>query len=133
MRGDARAVAALLLGVTFVVGSLTGMVIEEALGLDWFDFLDTDEDFLDMDDENGEERLLEGLGFTNDQEDRVEEILEQQEDRLEAYWESRLPEIRAIVDSSRLEIRAVLTPQQRAVFDRRLERLRTRVPEWERD
>ena len=40
MRPRARAVGVLLLAASFAVGSLAGMAAEEALGLDWFDFLD---------------------------------------------------------------------------------------------
>ncbi len=107
-----RAVAAVLLALTFATGGLAGMAVEEALGLDWFDFLDEDA--------RPDERLLHGVRLTGDQREQVDRILDRQEERLEAYWAARLPEMQAIADGSYAEIRAVLTPQQRAVFDPRV-------------
>lgn len=120
MRGRARAVAALLLAATFAVGGLAGMAVEEAMGLDWFDFLDEDAG-------PSEGRLFAGMALTRDQERRIDEILERRDDRLEAYWESRLPDIRRIMDDSYGEMRAALAPEQRPAFDRRVRGLRDRV------
>lgn len=105
-----RLVASVLLALTFVTGGLAGMAVEEALGLDWFDFLDEDV--------RPDTRLLEGIRLTGDQREDVDRILGRQEKRLEAYWAARLPEMQAIADRSYAEIRAILTPEQRAVFDR---------------
>jgi Spy/CpxP family protein refolding chaperone len=107
-----RAVAAVLLALTFATGGLAGMAVEEALGLDWFDFLDEDA--------RPDERLLQGVRLTGDQREQVDRILDRQEERLEQYWAARLPEMQAIADGSYAEIRAILTPRQRAVFDRRV-------------
>lgn len=107
-----RAVAAVLLALTFATGGLAGMALEEALGLDWFDFLDEDA--------RRDDRLLAGIGLSGAQREEVERILDRQENRLEAYWSARLPEMQAIAAGSYDEIRAVLTPPQRAVFDRRV-------------
>ena len=107
-----RAVAAVLLALTFATGALAGMAVEEGLGLDWFDFLDEDA--------RREEALLDGIRLSGAQRESVEEILDRQEDRMEEYWAQRLPELQGIAALSYDEIRAVLTPDQRAVFDRRL-------------
>ena len=107
-----RAVAAVLLALTFATGALAGMAVEEGLGLDWFDFLDEDA--------RREEALLDGIRLSGTQREQVEEILDRQEDRMEEYWGQRLPELQGIAALSYDEIRAVLTPDQRAVFDRRL-------------
>jgi len=115
-----RSVAALLLGLTFAVGGVAGMAAEEALGLDWFDFLDEDAP--------PEPRLFSGLRLTGDQQERIDEILERRDDRLEAYWEARLPEIGGIMADSYGEMRAVLTPGQAAAFDERVRELRGRIP-----
>lgn len=120
MRGRTRAVAALLLAATFAVGGLAGMATEEALGLDWFDFLDEDAG-------PSEGQLFAGMALTRDQERRIDQILERREDRLEAYWEGRLPDIRRIMDESYGEMRAALTPGQQPAFDRRVRSLRDRV------
>ena len=120
MSHRARAVGALLLGASFVVGGLAGMAAEEALGLDWFDFLD--EDAIP-----GDERLFVDLELTRAQRARIEEIRDQREDRLEAYWESRLPDIQRIIDDSYDAMGRTLTPEQRAVFDRRVREMRTRI------
>jgi len=120
-----RLIGALLLLLAFGVGGLTGMALEEALGIDWFEFLDEDDE--------GEDSLLAGLGLTGDQRDRAEAILEREEDRLEDYWESRIPEIQGILRDTYGEIRAILTPEQRALFDRRVRELGGRIPEEIRD
>lgn len=126
MNRRSKTVAGLLLALTFVVGGLSGMVMEEALGIDWFEFLDDDAD-------EAEDRLLVGLDLSPAQRAQAEGILEQQEDRLEAYWESRLPEIQGILRQSYGEIRAILTPEQQALFDRRVRELEGRVPREARD
>src|SRR5690606_15981263 len=74
--GRPRFVASLLLLLTFVVGGMAGMALEEALGLDWFDFLDEDNR-----PEQGQ--LLAGLQLTPGQRDRIDDILDVQEERLE--------------------------------------------------
>ena len=118
--------AALLLALTFAVGGLTGMALEEALGIDWFEFLDEDSD-------DSQDRLLVGLDLTRDQRNRAEEILDREEDRLEDYWERRLPEIQDMLRQTYADIRAILTPEQQALFDRRVRELGGRVPEEIRD
>jgi Spy/CpxP family protein refolding chaperone len=102
-----------MLLLAFLVGGMAGMVVEEALGLDWFDFLDEDTRAADG-------RLLADLDLTDEQRDRVEEILDAQSARLEDYWEGRLPDMRAIVAESYEQIRGVLTPEQRQRFDARV-------------
>ena len=126
MNGRARGVAAMLLLTVFSVGALSGMALEEALGIDWFEFLDEDTD-------EAEDSLLVGLELSREQRARAEEVLERQEDRLEAYWEGRVPEIQGILQDSYGDIRALLTPAQREVFDRRVQELRGRVPQEARD
>ena len=97
------------------------MALEEALGLDWFDFLDEDSR-----PEQGQ--LLEGLELTDEQRGRIDRILEGQEDRLEEFWQSRLPEMRPIVLESYDRIRNVLTPAQREQFDARVQARGVAVP-----
>ena len=115
-----RAVGALLLAASFAVGGLAGMAAEEALGLDWFDFLDEDA-------APAEERLFAGMQLTGEQQRRIEEIRERREDRLEVYWESRLPDIQRIMGDSYGEMRGVLTAGQQPAFDRRVRELRERI------
>ena len=110
----------LLLAATFVVGGLAGMAAEEALGLDWFDFLDEDAP-------PGDDRLFTGIPLTAAQERQIEGIRERREDRLEGYWESRLPDIQRIMDDSYGEMRQVLTPEQQPAFDRRVREMRGRI------
>lgn len=116
-----RTVAALLLLLTFGIGGLTGMAVEEALGLDWFDFLDEDT-------RPEQSQLLAGLDLSSEQREQIEEILDAQEDRLEEFWESRLPEMRPIVVDSYDRIRGVLTPSQREAFDGRVRARGVTVP-----
>jgi hypothetical protein len=121
MMGRTRAVATLLLALTFMVGGLAGMALEEALGIDWFEFLD------DQDDE-ASDQLLAGFDLSAEQRARAERILDDEEDRLEAYWEARLPEILAERRRTHAEIRAMLAPAQQETFDRRVRDLDDRVP-----
>lgn len=120
MRQRARAVGILLLASTFLVGGMAGMAAEEALGLDWFDFLDEDA-------QPAEDGLFAGLSLSAAQRRRIDAIQERREDRLEAYWESRLPDIQRIMGDSYAEMRGVLTPEQRPVFDRRVRDLAGRI------
>ena len=121
MSGRARTVGVLLLAASFAVGGLAGMAVEEAMGLDWFDFLDEDA-------APSEDRLFAGMGLTAEQRGHLEAIRDRREDRLEAYWAGRVPEIRRIVDQSYGEMRAVLPPERHAEFDRRVRELRARAP-----
>lgn len=116
----ARAVGIALLAGTFVVGGLAGMAAEEALGLDWFDFLDEDA-------APGEQRLFAGLALTAAQRDRIDEIRRRREERLEDYWTGRLPDIQRIMEDSYGEMREVLAPEQRPGFDRRVRALGGRI------
>ncbi len=121
MRTRARAVGILLLAATFSVGALGGMAVEEAMGLDWFDFLDEDAS-------PSEDRLFAGMDLSDEQRARIEQIRDRREDRLEAYWTSRLSDIQRIVDQSYGEMRAVLPPERHAEFVRRVRELRARSP-----
>ena len=120
MNRRAVLVAAGMLLVTFLVGGLTGMAVEEATGIDWFEFLDDDRD--------APNSLLGDLDLTATQRERAEEILDRQEDRLEEYWNTRLPEIAGILEASYSEIRATLNEEQRTAFDKRVRELDGRVP-----
>jgi Spy/CpxP family protein refolding chaperone len=121
VKNRARAVGMLLLAATFAVGALGGMAVEEAMGLDWFDFLDEDA-------APSEDRLFAGMSLTAQQRERIDDIRDRREDRLEAYWESRVPDIQRIVDQSYGEMRAVLPAERQAEFDRRVRELRARAP-----
>lgn len=123
-----RGLAVLLLSLTFAVGGLAGMALEEATGIDWFEFLDEDND-----NAGDSARLMAGIDLTANQKSKIDEILDTQEDRLENYWEARMPEIRTIVAGSYTEIRALLTPEQQSVFDRRVKDLDGRIPEEFKD
>lgn len=107
-------VASAMLLLTFLVGGMAGMALEEGLGLDWFDFLDEDNP-------PSEGRLLAELGLTPQQQERIESILAEQEDSLEEFWRKRLSEMRPIVARSYDRIREVLTPEQRVLFDQRVD------------
>lgn len=124
--GRPRLVATLLLALAFAVGGLAGMALEEALGIDWFEFLDEDND-------DTEDLLLAGMDLTREQRARAEDILEREEDQLEEYWESRIPEIQGMLRTTYAEIRAILTPAQQLIFDDRVRELGGRVPGEIRD
>jgi hypothetical protein len=119
----AKWTATLMLSLTFVVGALSGMALEEAAGIDWFDFLDDDESSV------SDLRLISGLDLTAEQRATVDRILERQEDQLEDYWENRMPDVKGILGKSYAEIRVVLTPSQQTVFDQRVRQLDGKIPE----
>ncbi len=123
-----KGIAALLLALTFTLGAFSGMAIEEATGIDWFEFLDDDSD-----DDAQDSELMAGLELSAYQRGRIEAIVERQEDALEDYWESRMPDITAILTKSYAEMRVLLTPAQQTVFDRRVRELEGRIPEEFRD
>ena len=111
-----------MLILAFGAGGLTGMAVEEGLGLDWFDFLDEDTGEVDN-------QILAGLQISEDQRDRIEEILDAQERSLEEYWESHIPDMRAIVSVSYGRVREVLTSEQREIFDRRISEQGIPIPQ----
>jgi len=114
--------AGILLALTFSVGALGGMALEEALGIDWFEFLDEDQD-------RTGNSLLSGFDLSDQQKTRVDRILEDREEALEEYWEQRLPEIERIVAQSYAEIRLILTPEQQSTFDKRVRSLGGALPD----
>jgi hypothetical protein len=126
MRRRGSAIAAVLLALTFSVGALTGMAVEEAAGIDWFDFLEDDR-------QPNEKDLLNDLGLSPAQRAQAERILEHQEEALEEYWEQRLPDIERIVAQSYAEIRLLLTPPQQSTFDKRVRSLDSKLPDEVRD
>lgn len=115
-----RLKAVLILSLVFATGGLAGMVLEEALGLDWFDFLDP---------QPVEAQVLDRLLLTPDQRDRIELILQQRNRSLEAHWSAELPELQAIVFQSHDAIRAVLSPEQRVAFDAAIKAQGIQVPD----
>jgi hypothetical protein len=119
----ATQVAILLLSLSFTVGALAGMAVEEATGIDWFEFLDKAND-----DDDSSSELTAGLNLSSEQHTQVDRIVERQEDELEDYWKGRMPEIQGILSKTYAEIRSLLTAQQQQVFDRRVRELDGRVP-----
>jgi hypothetical protein len=119
----AKWIATMMLSLTFVVGAVSGMALEEAAGIDWFDFLDDDESSV------SDLRLMAGIDLSAQQRATVDRILERQEDELEDYWEERMPDIKGILAKSYGEIRVLLTPAQQTVFDQRVRELDGKVPE----
>jgi hypothetical protein len=119
----ATQVAILLLSLSFTVGALAGMAVEEATGIDWFEFLDKAND-----DDDSSSELTAGLNLSSEQRTHVDRIVERQEDELEDYWKGRMPEIQGILSKTYAEIRSLLTAQQQQVFDRRVRELDGRVP-----
>src|SRR5688572_27548186 len=102
----ATQVAILMLSLSFAVGALAGMAVEEATGIDWFEFLDEASD----DDEKSE--LTAGLNLSSEQRTQVHRIVERQEDELENYWKGRMPEIQGILSKTYAEIRGLLSAEQ---------------------
>jgi Spy/CpxP family protein refolding chaperone len=119
-----RRKAWLALLLVFVVGIAAGALIEEIadeIDRPLFSAASHNHD----DDDFSEEDLLGDLSLSREQRASVERVFESREDRLESYWEAQLPELETLIDSSRDEIRAILTPEQRAIYESQLTRLRS--------
>ncbi len=117
MKAQSRRTAVLMLIVTFVVGGMTGMAVEEGFGLDWFDFLDKDEITQNA---ATDEQFLMTIGLDFAQRARIEDIYDAQEEKLETYWKNQLPALKTIVQQTDVEVVSVLTPAQRKLFDDRI-------------
>jgi Spy/CpxP family protein refolding chaperone len=71
--------------------------------------------------------LFEPLDLSEEQRDRIGEILERRREQMAESWRRIRPQLGALVDSTHAEIRALLTPEQQRAFDRlREDRLRLR-------
>ena len=125
MSARSRRTALMLLLLTFFVGGMSGMAVEEALGLDWFDFLDED---AMTENPGSDQAFLIQLGVDADQRSRIENIFRDQDQQLEAYWRGQLPALHAIVEKTDARIDSVLTPEQRAAFKQRIKNRGSSVP-----
>src|SRR5688500_2419213 len=112
-----------MLSLTFAVGALSGMALEEAADIDWFDFLDDDESSV------SDLRLMAGLDLSAEQRATVDRILERQEDELEDYWEERMPDVKRILWKTFGGIRGILTPAHQPLFDPLVREAAGNVPE----
>ena len=133
MSAKTRRTAVLVLLAVFLVGGVAGWVLEEvAEDVNWPTLRDDrpgapGDGVDDPLDDDAEEDFLETLGLSREQLASVDRLLDEREDRLEAYWRTRLPEIQSVMDSTRAGIRNLLTPDQRAAYDRWVERQRTQI------
>lgn len=117
--------AILALVMVFAAGLAGGAVLEDiADDIDRPVFAD---DHDDDDDDLTEETILAKLDLTPEQRASIERVFEAREARLESYWDTRLPDLEGLIDSTRSEIRSILTPEQRAIYDSQLTRLRIHV------
>lgn len=116
-----RAAAAVLLALTFVVGVLTGVVLDRAL-LPGPPRWEREERVR----ESYRDRLARELQLTPQQQAQIDSILRTQQAQVRALRRRVAPEFRRIFQETRRKIEAVLTPEQRA----RLEELRAR---WDRE
>jgi Spy/CpxP family protein refolding chaperone len=63
------------------------------------------------------ERLDHRLDLTDEQERRVEAILERRHEQMEKIWASTHPRIEAEIKATNDEISSILTPEQRVKFE----------------
>jgi Spy/CpxP family protein refolding chaperone len=61
---------------------------------------------------------FDGLGLTDDQRRRIEQIFTRAQPRTDAVLRETLPRLRAVTDSINAEVQAVLTPEQRRKLGR---------------
>ncbi len=122
--GRVRAKGIAILLLTFLVGGLAGAAIERARAsrntpepaAPWWEA------------RRGAVRpgrlppMFRELNLTDEQRQRIREIMEQARPRTDAVLNEMLPELRAVTDSIQGEIRAVLTPEQAAKLDSLLPR-----------
>jgi hypothetical protein len=115
-----RAIVALLM--VFAAGAAGGALFEDIVDeIEWPEFEGRDHKGSRT---VSEETILANMDLTSEQRAGIERLLEAREDRLESYWDAQLPELEGLVDSSRQEIRSLLSPEQQAIYDTHVSRLR---------
>jgi len=97
-----------ILALVFVIGALTGAVIERSRTV-----------HLRPAPRGGlPPELVEELRLTTEQQERIDRLLREGRRRTDAVRERFIPELQALTDSLRAEIRACLDPEQQRRFDR---------------
>lgn len=115
--GRLRFAGALLLAAMFAVGALAGVAFAQ------FSPFGAQAQAASADCRDRDDRrrgsIYDNLGLSEDQQARIQEILESRKQQMAAFWDENGPRMEMIVDSARAEIRNVLTEDQRAELDRR--------------
>ncbi|MBD3236203.1 MAG: periplasmic heavy metal sensor [Candidatus Eisenbacteria bacterium] len=110
--GRLRLQGMLLIGVVFVIGALAGVAFERAR---------ESRPRPPHPAPHGDAMppwLRNELRLTEEQAERVHEILEAHKAPTDAVLQEFLPRLRVVADSIRAEVRAILTPEQQEIFDR---------------
>ena len=114
-----RFFGAAVLFATFAVGALSGTAVSEMNERRTATVAPATNDACKDENSGRHKSMLDDLGLTPEQQERVDAILADRKRQLDLFWNENKPRMEQIVDSTRAEIRAVLTPEQRAELDRR--------------
>lgn len=123
--------AAVLLA-TFAVGALSGTAVSEMKERRTAAVAPAANEACKDENSGRHKSMLDDLGLTAEQQERVDAILADRKRQLDLFWNENRPRMEQIVDSTRAEIRAVLTSEQRAELDRRRAERRARREAKER-
>jgi Spy/CpxP family protein refolding chaperone len=134
-RSKPRAVASMLLIMTFLVGALAGAALNQVLNARQpaEPQQATRPDVRrDGGREHAERTPYDDLDLTAAQRAQVNALLAERRRRIDSIWDRSEPVMRAIMASSKNEIEALLTEEQRALLEqRRAERRERRATEAE--
>ncbi|MFW5951128.1 MAG: hypothetical protein ACOCVZ_03325 [Gemmatimonadota bacterium] len=113
--GRMRLVGVGLLALAFLVGALTGAALDRVL-------TDGPKPHRGSGDDNRRSYIIDRVEMAPEQRQTIDEILDDRSQRMRAVWREVEPRLDAITDSARHEIMDVLTPEQRAEYERMLDR-----------
>lgn len=121
-RSRPRAVASMLLIVTFLVGALAGAALNQVLNARQPQ--DTQQAAGPAPHHGGQRERTErtpydDLGLSDTQRVQVDALLAERRHRIDSIWERNEPEMRAIMSSSKAQIEALLTPAQLELLERK--------------
>lgn len=110
-----------LLAVTFVVGALAGAAVDRAVSREDGAAQARAER---RENDDGRRYIIDRVEMSEGQRATIDSILHLRVERMQDVWREVEPRLDAITDSTRMEIMAVLTPDQRAEYERMLDRRR---------
>jgi Spy/CpxP family protein refolding chaperone len=133
-RSRPRLIAAVLLGVIFLVGTMTGAAVQQAVGArepaESKRAPATAPHGHDAADERRARSPYYGLGLSPEQRTRVDSLLAVRHHQIDSLWSQHEPQMRAIMSATHAEILTVLTAEQRELLEqRRAERRAQRAAE----
>lgn len=116
-----RLVGVGVLAVTFIAGALAGAAVDRVLTAGEPEPVEREKE---RDGDRSRSYVIDRVEMSEEQRAEIDEILEERAERMRSVWQEAEPRLRAVTDSARAEIMDVLTPEQRAEYERKLEKRR---------